>query len=56
LKIVENTYIAIDFLENAMVNKIMGTATVNEDDDLPILNLAIDIKGLGSIEDTKGMQ
>jgi hypothetical protein len=41
--------ITIDFLVNAMMNKIMGAFTFNEDDDLPVLNVANELEGLGSI-------
>jgi hypothetical protein len=56
LKIVDNTDITIDFLGNVMMNKIMGVSTVNEDDDLPVLNVANELEGLGSREASKGMQ
>jgi hypothetical protein len=39
LKIVDTTNIAIDFLGNVVVNKIMGVSSVNKDDDFPMLNL-----------------
>jgi hypothetical protein len=56
LKIVDDTNIAIDFMGNAMMNKIMGVSTVNKDDDLPMINVVNDIEGLGSREASKGMQ
>jgi hypothetical protein len=40
-KIVGGMNIAIDFLGNAAVNKIMGDSTVNKDDDFPMLNIAM---------------
>jgi hypothetical protein len=33
-----------------MMNKIMGASTVNEDDDLLMLNVTNELEGLGSIE------
>jgi hypothetical protein len=40
LKIIDNTNIAIGFMGNAMMNKIVGATIVNKDDDLSILNIA----------------
>jgi hypothetical protein len=37
LKIIDYTDITIDFLSNAVMNKIMGVSTVNEDGDFFIL-------------------
>jgi hypothetical protein len=39
LKVVDCTDITISFLGIATMNKIMGVATVNEDDDLSMLNV-----------------
>jgi hypothetical protein len=39
LKIIDGTYIAISFLGNATMNKIMGPSTLNKDDYLHILNV-----------------
>jgi hypothetical protein len=47
LKIIDNTNIAIGFLANATMNKIMGVSTVNKDDDLPVLNVANELEFLG---------
>jgi hypothetical protein len=44
LKIIDNTNITIGFLGNATMNKIVGATTFNKDDDLPIFNIANDIK------------
>jgi hypothetical protein len=38
LKIVDDTYITIDFLGNVTVNKIMGASTDNKDYEFPMLN------------------
>jgi hypothetical protein len=48
--------IAIGFLGNVMMNKIVGATIVNKDDDLPILNIANDIEGLWSREASEGIQ
>jgi hypothetical protein len=50
LKVVDCTYITISFLGNAVMNKIMGVAIVNEDDDLLMLNLTNYLEGLGRRE------
>jgi hypothetical protein len=39
LKIIDCMDIATDFLGHAVMKKIMGVATVNEDDDFPMLNV-----------------
>jgi hypothetical protein len=56
LKIFNSTDIAIDFPGNATMNKTMGFSTINEDDDLPVPNVANELDGLGSREASKGMQ
>jgi hypothetical protein len=40
LEIIDYTYIAISFLGNAVMNNIMGASTINNNDDLPMLDLA----------------
>jgi hypothetical protein len=40
LEIIDCTDIAISFLGNAAMNKIMGASTINKNDDLPILDVA----------------
>jgi hypothetical protein len=40
LEIIEFTDIAITFLGNAAMNKIMGASTINKNDDLPMLDVA----------------
>ena len=39
LEIIDCMYIAISFLGNATINKIMGASTINKNDDLPMLNV-----------------
>jgi hypothetical protein len=46
LKIIENMNIAIGFLGNAMMNKIVGSTTINKDYELPMLNIANELEGL----------
>jgi hypothetical protein len=46
LKIINNTNIAIGFLGNATMNKIVGATTVNKDDDIPMLNVANELERL----------
>jgi hypothetical protein len=56
LKIIENMNIAIGFLGNAMMNKIMRSTTINKDYDLPMLNIANELEGLWRREASEGMQ
>jgi hypothetical protein len=56
LEIVNDTNIAIGFLGNATMNKIMGVATVNKDDDFLMLNIANELEGLWRREASEGMQ
>jgi hypothetical protein len=39
LKIIDDTYVKIDFLGNAMMNKVMGATTIHKDDDFPIFDV-----------------
>jgi hypothetical protein len=56
LKIIDSMNIAIGFLGNATMNKIVGTTTVNKDDDLPVLNVANELENLLGREANEGMQ
>jgi hypothetical protein len=56
LKMIDNTNITIGFLDNATMNKIVGATTVNQDDDLPILNIANELESLESREASESMQ
>jgi hypothetical protein len=38
-----------------MMDKIAGATTFNQDDDLPILNIANELEGLGSRETSESM-
>jgi hypothetical protein len=40
LEIIECMNIAISFMDSAMMNKIMGSSTINKNDDLPMLDVA----------------
>jgi hypothetical protein len=40
LKVIDEKYIEISFLGNAVMNKIMGASIVNEDDDFLMFNVA----------------
>ena len=53
LKIIDNMDIAISFLGNAMMNKIMGSYTINKNDDLPMLIVTNYLMGLGRKESSK---
>jgi len=56
LKIIDGTNIAIGFLGNATMNKILGATTMNKDDDFSMLNIANEIDGLWRRESNEGMQ
>jgi hypothetical protein len=56
LKIIDDTNIAIGFLGNAAMNKIMGATNVNKDDDFLMLNIANEFEGLWSREASEGMK
>jgi hypothetical protein len=50
LKIVDSMDVAMGFLGNAAMNKIMGAATINQDDDLLVLDVTNYLQGLGGRE------
>ena len=56
LKIIDDTNIAISFLGNATMTKIIGASIVNKDDDLMMLNVTNYIEGLGSREPSEIIQ
>jgi hypothetical protein len=39
LEIIDGMDVAMSFLGNATMNKIMGASTINENDDLPMLDV-----------------
>jgi hypothetical protein len=49
-EIIDCTDIAISFLGNEVMNKIMGASTINKNDDLPMLDVANYLGGLGRRE------
>ena len=50
LEIIDCMDIAMSFLGNAAMNKIMGASTINKNDDLNMLYLTNYLEGLGSKE------
>jgi hypothetical protein len=56
LKIIESMDIAISFLGNVTMNKIMGASTINKNDDLSMLNVTNYLEGLGSKEASESIQ
>jgi hypothetical protein len=56
LKVVDYSDIIISFLGDVAMNKIMGVSTVNEDDDLLMLNVTNYLEGLGSRESIESIQ
>ena len=40
LEIIDGMDVAMSFLGNVAMNKIMGAATINQNDDLPMLDVA----------------
>jgi hypothetical protein len=55
LKIIDRMNIAIFFLGNAMMNKILGATTINKDDYILVLNVSNDLEHLGVREVSEGM-
>ena len=56
LKIIDGMDVAMSFLGNVAMNKIMGASTVNKDDDLLMINVTNYLEGLGSIESSESIQ
>jgi hypothetical protein len=50
LEIIDFIDIAISFLGNVTMNKIMGASTINKNDVLPMLDVTNYLKGLWSTE------
>jgi hypothetical protein len=48
LEIIDGMDLAMSFLGNSAMNKIMGASTINQNDDLPMLDVIDDLEGLGS--------
>jgi hypothetical protein len=56
LNVVDCSDIEIIFLGNVLMNKIMGATTINDDDDLSMLNVTNELEGLGSREASESIQ
>jgi hypothetical protein len=56
LEIVDNMDVAMSFLGNAVMNKIMGASTINQNDDLSMLDLTDQLEGLGSGESSESIE
>jgi hypothetical protein len=50
LEIIDDMDVAISFLGNTTMNKIMDASTINQNDDLCMLDLTDELEGLGSRE------
>jgi len=48
--------IGISFFGNVTMNKIMGVTTVNEDDDILMINVINELEGVGSRESSESIQ
>jgi hypothetical protein len=56
LEIIDDMDIAMSLLGNVAMNKIMGTATINQNDDLPMLDVTDYLEGLGSREASESIE
>jgi hypothetical protein len=56
LEIIDGMDVAMSFLGNATMNKIMGAATINQNDDLPMLDVTDYLEGLGSGEASESIE
>jgi hypothetical protein len=56
LEIIDDMDVAMTFLRNAVMNKIMGAATINQNDDLPMLDVTDYLEGLGSGEASESIE
>jgi hypothetical protein len=55
LEIIDCMDIAMSFLGNASMNKIMGATTINQNDDLHMLDLTNYLEGLWSRETSESI-
>jgi hypothetical protein len=55
LEIIDGMDVAMSFLGNVAMNKIMGSSNINQNDDLPILDLTDELEGLGSREGSESI-
>ena len=56
LEIIDDMDVAMSFLGNAVMNKIMSVATINQNDDLTMLDVTDYLEGLGSGESSESIQ
>jgi hypothetical protein len=56
LEIIDGTYVTIEFLGNATMNKIMGATTIHKDDEFPIFDVTNLFESLGSREASEGIK
>jgi hypothetical protein len=56
LEIIDDMDVAMSFLGNAVMNKIMGASTINQNDELPMLDVTDYLEGLGSREASESIE
>jgi hypothetical protein len=56
LEIIDGMDVAMSFLGNAGMNKIMGASTINQNDDLTMLDVTDYLEGLGSGEASESIK
>jgi hypothetical protein len=56
LEIIDMMDVAMNFLGNVAMNKIMGVSTINQNDDLPILDVTNNLEGLRSRESSESIE
>ena len=56
LEIIDGMDVAMSFLGNVAMNKIMGVFTINQNDDLPILDVTNNLEVLRSREGSEGIK
>jgi hypothetical protein len=56
LEIIDGMDVEMIFLGNAAMNKIIGVATINQNDDLLMLDVTDYLEGLGSRESSESIE
>jgi hypothetical protein len=56
LEIINDMDVAMSFLGNVAMNKIMGVSTINQNDDLPMLDVTDYLEGLWSREASESIE
>jgi hypothetical protein len=56
LENIDSMDVSMSFLGNTMINKIMGVATINQNDDLPMLDVTDYLEGLGIEEASESIE